>query len=92
MTGRLFMAKKDALDEKGVPKNIYTPIMKVKHAKLKTWDTDSLFKRICPKCKIGCLPVCRDLRSGRLQRVDRCMLCGQAVEYEDFDEVFAGVY
>ena len=68
---------KNALTKFGVPKNIRKPSVKIKHSDLERFSDDSIFKSICPVCKIGILPLSRDLKEFKLMNTDRCMLCGQ---------------
>ena len=71
-------------EDKLVGKNIYKPVMRVKHQELKRISDDSMFKSVCPECKEGILFVRRDQNTSKLLKGDMCCLCGQRVEYIDF--------
>lgn len=68
-------------EERLVGINIDKPVMRVCRADLPVAD-DGQYKRECPACKKGILPVRRD-ENGKLLNTDSCLLCGQRVEYED---------
>lgn len=69
-------------------KNLGKPIKKVKYKHLKVWDENSpAYKRVCPVCKKGALLVQRN-PDMTISKFDRCLSCGQEVEYVDFYEVF----
>ena len=68
--------------------NIGKDPVQVSHAQLKRASEESPFRSWCPVCEKGILLVSRDGERD-LSRVDRCMLCGQLIVYED-DEI-AGV-
>lgn len=68
-------------EERLVGINIEKPVMKVCRADLPVAD-DGQYKRECPACKKGILPVRRD-ENGKLLNTDSCLLCGQRVEYTD---------
>jgi ribosomal protein S27AE len=61
-------------------------IMVVKHAALRRFSSNSMFKRECPRCHEGVLLVARDPTTYRLLDRDRCVLCGQRVRYTDMDQ------
>lgn len=69
--------------------NINKPIIKVKHAEL-TRTGDSAFRSECPTCKEGVLLVMRNQETFELEKLDRCMLCGQQFEYTDLDSIMSG--
>jgi hypothetical protein len=62
--------------------NINNPVIAVYHSSLSALSTDSL-KVQCPFCKHGTLVVRRDINANILPD-DRCLLCGQAVNYLDY--------
>ena len=62
--------------------NIEETVMFVDHAELEFADDSSYWRRNCPKCKVGVLPVMRDERFV-LSLLDRCVLCGQKFIYRD---------
>ena len=62
--------------------NIGKEMIQVKHSDLKRFG-DSPFRSVCPVCKEGILPVRRDPVTFNLQRLDTCLLCGQAIQYID---------
>lgn len=66
--------------------NINKPEISVKHLELEIFDKSSIYKRICPVCNIGILPVTRDWDTLEVKPNDMCLLCGQKVFYTDFDE------
>ena len=73
--------------EKVEAKNIHNPIKKVKHSLLERAG-DSNYTSICSECKIGVLVVRRNEKKNFIiEEYDRCLLCGQAFEYEDIDEL-----
>ena len=45
------------------------------------------FKRLCPVCEDGVLPVRSDPQTARLLSEDWCTYCGQPVIYTDIDAV-----
>jgi hypothetical protein len=45
----------------------------------------SAYKRDCPVCKHGTLLMNRDNKTFKLQKLDRCILCGQLFNYVDLD-------
>lgn len=61
------------------PKNVNEPVLKVRHDALQCWDPP--YKSECPSCENGLLLVTRE--AGKLQRMDRCIGCGQRVCYLD---------
>lgn len=74
-------------------RNFTKPTLKVRHKDLQAWDvpwTNSYFKKVCPVCKDGCLPVSRSFSNGQCLPLDRCDGCGQQVEYIDYDESLKG--
>ena len=73
--------------EKLTGTNLYNNAVLVKHAELERADNNSMFRSICPVCKIGTLLVQRDQTTLKLLPQDRCLLCGQMVVYTDIDEL-----
>jgi hypothetical protein len=63
--------------------NIHKEPLKVKHSDLKRSNDESAFKSQCPACPDGILLVARRQRTFKLERHDRCVVCGQAVYYLD---------
>jgi hypothetical protein len=70
------------------PANIHAPIMKVAWGQLKKDDYEHYYRRQCPVCENGLLLVRRHYDTFEIEHFDRCISCGQQVEYTDFDEVF----
>lgn len=67
--------------------NIKKPTIKVYHKNLKLHDPEnSIYKVECPFCEIGIFLLSRN-NNLRLEKIDRCLNCGQAVEYLDIDEM-----
>jgi uncharacterized protein with PIN domain len=58
------------------------PALEVRHAELEPFG-EGAFKRRCPKCKEGILPVTRNQRTLQLLAYDRCTRCAQLVVYLD---------
>lgn len=46
---------------------------------------ESAYRRDCPVCKHGTLLMNRDIKTLKLQKLDRCILCGQLFNYVDLD-------
>lgn len=65
------------------PVNCDAPPLSVLHADLVVWSEESDYKSCCPSCKDGLLLVHRDPKTLRLLRRDRCISCGQVVDYLD---------
>lgn len=55
----------------------------VYHSRLAIVDDMSTWRRECPFCPAGILPVTRHSTTLRLLADDRCLGCGQAVVYAD---------
>lgn len=57
------------------------------------WDLEpeepgkAKWARKCPECEVGVLLVERDQEEHYLKQIDRCILCGQVVFYEDIHEM-----
>lgn len=64
------------------PTNIDKPLIRVTHAELERWD-EGAYKSKCPVCEGGVLLIHRDLGSFLLERLDRCVSCGQQFYYTD---------
>lgn len=64
--------------------NLEAEPVKVLHAKLQPYLSTSA--RECPVCNDGLLLLHRDKKTFKMQRRDRCTVCGQLVIYQD-DEV-----
>lgn len=62
--------------------NVNKPRLSIKHADLER-SGESDYHRICPVCNQGILSVRRHHDTFMLLSVDRCLLCGQEVEYTD---------
>lgn len=73
-------------DPDGFPPNINAPVLKVRYADLEPVRPDA-FKRECPVCTEGILAGKRDLETAKILPDDRCLLCGQRVEYTDIEEL-----
>jgi chaperonin GroES len=68
--------------------NMLEPACTVAHASLTPWSPDSAYRARCPVCPTGILMVYRNQVTLALQRLDRCIRCGQAFTYTD--ETIAG--
>jgi len=66
--------------------NYSNPVVKVVHRNLQRADENSPFRSLCPFCFNGILLVGRDDKDFKLKAQDRCVLCGQAVEYIDMQD------
>lgn len=67
--------------------NINKPVLKIKYSELKRVENDeSPHKSCCPACKEGYLFMLRHADTMMLKNIDRCMLCGQSVEYIDIPD------
>ena len=60
---------------------------KVYWSQLKSADEHTHYKRLCPFCDGGILPVRRDRDSMELEEFDRCFGCGQLVQYMDIEKI-----
>ena len=69
----------------GYGQNYEAPVRPVTHASLLR-DGESPFRSQCPLCPRGLLLVARSKETFRLERLDRCIVCGQRVQYQD-DEI-----
>jgi uncharacterized protein (DUF983 family) len=67
-------------EEMPTPANIEAPILRVWHSNLERAYA-SAYKSECPACPDGTLLIYRF--EGVLQRLDRCVSCGQRVFYLD---------
>lgn len=68
-------------EETGI--NFNNPVIQVMHRNLRRDGEEAPFRSRCPFCFNGILFVRRDDETFRLLSMDRCVLCGQAVEYLD---------
>lgn len=66
-----------------MPANLEAPTLLVRHADLPRWNEDSAYKARCPVCKDGPLLIARHPVTLNLLRTDRCLACGQSVQYID---------
>ena len=66
--------------------NLDAPIFKVKHSDLKRADDESPHRSVCPVCNESVLLMMRDQVTFKLRNIDRCILCGQTVEYTDIPD------
>ena len=64
--------------------NQHNFVVPLHHRALKPTSDDAVFRRECPFCYEGILPVRRDPGTGALLPWDYCLLCGQPVCYIDF--------
>ena len=66
--------------------NTHKPVINIRHKELKRIGS-SIYRSICPLCKVGCLPILiyRDSDSFKLLRDDVCILCGQHFYYTDLE-------
>lgn len=72
--------------------NCDRPMIGVIHMNLMRITRDDLYRSMCPFCMQGRLSMDRDHKSKLLLKTGRCDLCGQRVEYLDFDELsFASI-
>lgn len=70
-----------------VGSNINEPILQVNHFELNPLDErPNRWASECPKCS-GVLTVARDKDTFELLPFDRCVLCGQRVEYLDIEDM-----
>ena len=67
--------------------NLYSQPVHVKHSDLVRFDDESMYRSICPVCGDGVLLVGRDVTTFGLLAEDRCLLCGQAVIYDDIERM-----
>ena len=72
----------DPSKDKLAAANVNKPRLSVKHADLEL-SGESDYHCVCPVCIRGTLSVKRDPNTFTLLSVDRCLLCGQEVEYTD---------
>jgi len=72
--------------ENSVAINIKSPAIFIKHSELEPKD-DLIFRRDCPKCNKGVLPVRRNRETFELEAEDMCILCGQKFIYQDIKEM-----
>jgi len=64
--------------------NINEPVLRVRFYDLIPFSDESSFRSRCPVCEDGVLLVGRDEETPReLLPFDRCVSCGQRVEYMD---------
>ena len=80
------MAYDDKDPKEWASANIKAPIYEVPHTALSRYG-DSMYKSICPSCRIGLLLVNRDKDTFELQEYDRCLLCGQQIRYTDIQDL-----
>lgn len=71
------------MDAQRRPLKFDNAVIPVEHRKLEKFSPESAYKALCPECG-GLLLVTRDPKTLRLQRHDRCVRCGQAYEYTDW--------
>jgi hypothetical protein len=57
--------------------------IEVEHSRLERLDEESIYKSWCPECRSGVLLVSRPLGIYKLNRAERCTLCGQPFWYTD---------
>ena len=71
--------------------NIGSPVIKVYWKNLCSagGEPRPFYRRECPFCESGMLLVGRDQETYRLEAHDRCIGCGQLVEYLDIDDMNA---
>ena len=67
--------------------NLSKPVISVFWSRLQPIDDNSIFRRECPFCQEGILPVTRDTTTLVILPTDRCLYCGQRVNYLDIDEI-----
>jgi len=63
--------------------NLKEPPIEIKHTDLERVSEDSSYRSWCPKCNKGVLLVSRPLHVFKLNRTERCTLCGQPFWYTD---------
>lgn len=66
--------------------NITKAPIEVKWKELDRASDESMYRSVCPVCIQGILLIRRNWQTGKLEKEDRCILCGQAVIYIDLDE------
>ena len=77
--------------EKGeMPEHIDSPVLKISHSNLMPID-DGAYKRACPVCEDGVLLVNRNPETFEIEKYDRCVVCGQLVEYLDYKKLVNNV-
>ena len=72
------------------PPNIDKPPIHVKHSDLARSGEESMYRSCCPVCNGGVLLVYRHLETFELLERDTCISCGQAIIYDDIDELNRG--
>jgi hypothetical protein len=70
--------------------NINNNIIKLYHSSLKNFNEDSFYRKECPFCDGGVFCVKRNLQTLELEKLDRCLKCGQQVEYLDYEQTLKG--
>lgn len=75
----------DPSKDKLAAANRNKPRLLLKHSDLER-SGESDYNRLCPECKRGVLTMSRDPNTFMLLSVDRCLLCGQEVEYTDIPD------
>jgi hypothetical protein len=65
------------------PTNLHKEPLRVRHADLERWSTESAYKSKCPTCSQGLLLVHRHPETFELINLDHCVSCGQRFIYED---------
>jgi len=82
------------MNDKGFPAlcsaNLHADPIHVKHADLTRSSDDSRYRSECPVCGDGTLRVYRDPETLELLALDRCILCGQRVIYDDIEDLKRG--
>ena len=66
--------------------NVENKPIKVNHSDLVRFDSESIYRSICPVCDIGILLVGRD-DDFKLSKNDICINCGQQYIYKDIEKL-----
>lgn len=73
------------MNDEQVGQNLGKPLRKVRHSDLKRSSEMSEYRSKCPACDDGVLLLRRHSRTGKLEKTDRCVGCGQEFIYLDID-------
>lgn len=67
--------------------NINASVINIAHKDMERYCEESIFRIICPVCKVGLLLVGRNQKTFELLEYDNCVLCGQKVRYTDIEDL-----
>jgi len=62
-------------------------IIKLYHSRLQAVDSFTYYKKKCPFCDRGMFLVGRNRETFILEEHDRCINCGQIVQYLDIEQM-----